>query len=79
MIQHPHNIFKNWEKYCYIMPKLDPIEDIYGNEIPQYGNPIKFKFNYQPVTDKAELMAFGVTNKGMVKALVDICYLKNLI
>lgn len=74
----PNNIRYNWDKTCYIRPRIEPIEDDYGNLIEQYGEPIKMRFNYQPVTndaDEAQLKAYGITSVGSVKALVDLKYL----
>lgn len=68
------NIFKNWDKVCYISSKLPSIEDEYGNQIEQYGEPIKYKFNYQPVTDQREFATiekYGGQSDGSIKALVD--------
>ena len=74
------NIFKNWDKVCYISSKLQPIEDIYGNQIPQYGEPIKYKFNYQPVTDnkEAETLGYGESSTGLIRALLDMKYLNKI-
>ena len=74
------NIFKNWDKDCYISSKLTPITDIYGNEINQYSKPIRYKFNYQPVTDQkeAETQGFGENSNGLVRALLDMNYLNKI-
>lgn len=71
MFKAPNDIFSNWNKICYIRPILDPTEDEYGNEIPQYGEYQTYSFNYQPVKDEAELKAYGITSNGTVKAVVD--------
>lgn len=78
----PNDIFRNWNKVCYIRKRLTSdetgiITDEYGNEIQNYDTPVKYKFNYQPVTndaDEAILKPYGVTLEGTVKALVDIKY-----
>ena len=78
----PNDIFKNWNKVCYIRKRITSddsgiIVDEYGNEIQQYDEPVKYRFNYQPVTndaDEAILKPYGVTLEGTVKALVDIKY-----
>ena len=75
MFNAPNDIFKHWNKPCFIASKLDPTEDIYGNEITQYDVPKKYIFNYQPVTDEAELAAYGITNKGVVRAILTNNYL----
>ena len=78
----PNDIFKNWNKVCYIRKRITSDEseitiDEYGNEIQNYEEPVKYRFNYQPVTndaDEAILKPYGVTLEGTVKALVDIKY-----
>jgi hypothetical protein len=74
------NIFKNWDKDCYIAPKLKSKEDEFGNQINQYDSPKKYKFNYQPVTNQkeAETVAYGDTSNGIVKALIDMKYLNEI-
>lgn len=75
------NIYKNWNKSCYISSKLPSKEDIYGNEISQYDKPIKYNFNYQPVTSQSELgtlETYGFTSQGIVKALIDINYINKI-
>lgn len=81
----PNNIFKNWNKVCYIRKRLVDETGItlddYGNEIQNYDEPKKFLLNYQPVTndaDEAILKTYGVTSEGTVKALMDIKYLGEL-
>ena len=73
-------IFQNWDKDCYISSKLQPIEDVYGNEINQYSEPTKYRFNYQPVIDKkeAEMQGFGENSDGLVRALLDLIYLDKI-
>lgn len=70
------NIFKNWDKVCYISSKLPSIEDDYGNQLNQYEEPIKYKFNYQPVVDRkeAEILGYGESSIGLIRALIDIKY-----
>ncbi len=68
------NIFKNWDKVCYISSKLPSTEDVYGNQISHYDKPIKYKFNYQPITDQREFATveyYGGKSNGAVKALLD--------
>ena len=55
MFNPPNDIFSNWNKTCYIRPILEPTEDEYGNQLKQYGESTKYKFNYQPVTNKKEV------------------------
>lgn len=78
----PNDIFRNWNKVCYIRKRITSDEsgitiDEYGNEIQNYDEPVKYIFNYQPVTndaDEAILKPYGVTLEGTVKALLDIKY-----
>jgi hypothetical protein len=95
------NIFKNWNKVCYIRGRIDAAKlypeessfpsktkspndrddiyvDEYGNETMNYGEPVKYYINYQPVTNDAEeafLKSYGITSSGTVRALVDYKYL----
>lgn len=73
MFKAPNNIFLNWNKVCYIRPILDPIKDDYGDEIEQYGDSVKYKFNYEPVANKeeAEMQVFGQSGRGTVRAMLD--------
>ena len=73
MFNAPNNIFTNWNKECYISSILNPTEDSYGNQINQYDTPVKYCFNYQPVTNKseAEMQPFGQSSTGSVRALLD--------
>lgn len=73
MFNAPNDIFSNWNKTCYIRPILEPIIDIYGNEINQYGESVKYSFNYQPVANKeeAEMQTFGQSSNGIVRAMLD--------
>ena len=76
----PNDIKRNWKKVCYIRKNLNSdVENVqldeYGNEIQNYGEPIQYLLNYQPVTnnaDEAVLKPYGVTLEGTVKALMDI-------
>jgi len=75
------NIFKNWDKHCYIASLLPPIKDEFGNELNVYNKPIKYKFNYQPVTDQREfatLEADGININGVQRALLDLYYLDKI-
>lgn len=73
MFKAPNDIFRNWNKICYIRPILDPIEDAYGNQLNQYGDSVKYKFNYEPVTNKDEaiLQGYGQSSNGYVRAMLD--------
>jgi len=75
------NIFKNWDKDCYIASLLPPTLDEYENELNTYEEPIKYKFNYQPVTDQREfatLEADGININGVQRALLDLYYLDKI-
>lgn len=75
------NIFKNWDKDCYIASLLPPTLDDYGNELSVYDTPIKYKFNYQPVTSQlqlATLQADGINTNGLIRAMLDISYLDKI-
>lgn len=73
-----YNIFKNWNKVCYIRNRSeDTTTDEYGNETTKYEKPKKYFLNYQPVTnnaDEAVLKQYGITLEGTVRALLDIKY-----
>ena len=73
MFKAPNNIFLNWNKVCYIRPILEPIEDGYGNQLNQYGDSVKYRFNYEPVTNKDEaiLRGYGQSSNGYVRAMLD--------
>lgn len=73
MFNPPNDIFKNWNKTCYIRPILEPTKDAYGNQLNQYGDSVKYCFNYQPVTNKneAEMQIFGQTSNGIIRAMLD--------
>lgn len=70
-------IFQNWDKVCYIASKLTPTEDVYGNQLNQYDEAKRYKFNYQPVVDRkeAEALGFGDNVNGIVRAMLDMNYL----
>ena len=75
------NIFKNWDKPCYIATILPPTIDDFGNELNVYDEPKKYKFNYQPVTDQREfatLEADGININGVQRALLDLYYLDKI-
>lgn len=81
MFRAPNDIYTNWEKICYVRPIIEPLKDDYGNQIPQYGEAKKLRFNYEPVTNDAEeaqLKSYGITGVGTVKALVNIKYINQM-
>lgn len=67
------NIFKNWDKICYISSKLPSKEDEYGNQIELYDTPVKYKFNYQPLSSQeyATIQRYGGQTESSVRALLD--------
>jgi hypothetical protein len=70
------NIFKNWNKTCYISNLISTTVDEYGNEINEYSTPIKYKMNIQPtktnsnLSSSYELHMYGATIDKAYKALV---------
>lgn len=69
------NIFKNWNKVCYIASKNDnPKIDDYGNEINVYQKPIKYNFNIQPASGDFELTLYGEKINKVYKAIVPFDY-----
>ena len=61
--------FNVFGKDLWIASKKKSVKDSFGNEIPVYGKPKKYHFNYQPVTSETELEAFGVVGLQMMKAI----------
>lgn len=69
------NIFKNWNKTCYIASKNDnPDVDDYGNEINIYQKPVKYSFNIQPASGDFELTLYGEKINKVYKAIVPYIY-----
>lgn len=67
----------NWKKKCYIANKLTPNIPKYddeNNEICKYDTPIKYEFNYQPISSYTEIMEFGERTKITQKAVIPIKY-----
>ena len=67
----------DWKKTCYIASKEQVIVDDDENEISVYSEPIKYVFNYQPISSDAEISEFGEKVKVMKKAVIPIRY-KNM-
>jgi len=65
---------KDWKKECWIAEKIKVIYDDEGNEIAEYNKPIKFEFNYQPISSNADLMEFGEKASMVQKAIIPIEY-----
>lgn len=69
------NIFKNWNKTCYIARKKDDPEiDDYGNEINNYYKPVMYRFNIQPAGGDFDLTLYGETVNKVYRAIVPIKY-----
>lgn len=69
------NIFKNWNKTCYIASKNEnPDVDDYGNEINTYNEPIKYNFNIQPASGDLEIATYGEKVNKVYKAIVPYRY-----
>ncbi len=68
---------EDWKKECFIASKLEISYDDDGNEIVLYDKPIRYEFNYQPVSSDADIAEFGENSKIMQKAVIPISY-KNI-
>lgn len=66
------NIFKNWNKYCYIaLRKQEQVKyDDYGNEIKNFYEPKLYSFNIQPVNGYYDLIEYGEKVDKMYKAVI---------
>ena len=66
------NIFKHWNKQCYIaLKKLDEVTyDDYGNEINSYYKPKEYYFNIQPVNGYFDIIEYGEKVDKMYKAVI---------
>lgn len=71
-----------WVKELWIA-KLKPVQydedgrpilkyDDYGNVLNEYDTPVKYEFNYQPISSSAEVMAFGSKASTTQKAIIDL-------
>ena len=67
----------SWKKEIYISKKLSVDLDDEGNEIVIYDKPIKYEFNYQPISSYSEIVEFGEKANIMQKAVIPISY-KNI-
>ena len=69
------NIFKKWNKICYIASKHEnPDIDDYGNEINKYDKPIKYCFNIQPAGGESDMDLYGERVGKIYRAIVQISY-----
>ena len=66
-----------WKKELYISKKVSVDLDEEGNEVVTYDKPIKYKFNYQPISSYSEIVEFGEKANIMQKAVIPISY-KNI-
>ena len=66
------NIFRNWNKRCYIaLKKQEQVKyDDYGNEINSYYKPKEFYFNIQPVKGYFDILEYGEKVDKMYKAII---------
>ena len=66
------NIFRNWNKRCYIaLKKNEQVKyDDYGNEINSYHKPKEFYFNIQPVNGYFDIVEYGEKVDKMYKAVI---------
>ena len=65
---------KDWKKDLYIASKVDVSYDDERNELPIYGQPQLYKFNYQSVSSNSEVAEFGEKTSIMKKAVIPIAY-----
>lgn len=69
------NIFKNWNKTCYIASKQPkPLLDDYGNEVNIYDKPKKYSFNIQPASGDFDLTLYGEKVNKVYRAIVEYSY-----
>ena len=57
MIEYINGNPEYWKNTCYIASKVQVIVDDDDNEISVYSEPIKYKFNYQPISSDADFNA----------------------
>lgn len=65
---------KDWKKKLWIASRTGERYDDEGNEIPVYGNPETYEFNYQPVSSDSDLLEFGEKASAIQKAVIPIKY-----
>lgn len=64
-----NNAIRNQE--VYIASKIDSIYDDFGNVIPQYSNPIKYRMNIMPLNESIDIQAFGENSNSVKVAVLD--------
>lgn len=55
----------------YIASKTDSFEDDYGNIIPKYLEPIKYRMNVMPLTESIDIQAFGENSNAVKVSILD--------
>lgn len=69
------NIFKNWNKICYIAHKKpNPDVDDYGHEINAYEEPKLYSMNIMPAKGYLDTLTYGEKITKMYKAIVPYEY-----
>jgi hypothetical protein len=65
----------NWAKYLYIASYVgEPSLDDEGNEVRNYDKPVKYLFNYQPLTSYNDIQVFGKDAQIVKKMVIPIEY-----
>ena len=65
----------NWAKTLYIASyRENPNDDVEGNEIREYDEPVEYTFNYQPVTSYLDIQTFGKDATITKKMVIPIEY-----
>lgn len=55
----------------YIASKTNSFEDDYGNIIPKYLEPIKYRMNVMPLTDSIDIQTFGENSNAIKITVLD--------
>lgn len=72
------NIFKNWNKCCYIATLIKTEENENGNEINYYSKAKLYEFNIQPASGSLDIQLYGERIKKMKKALIPLVKYNNV-
>lgn len=64
------NIFRNWNKVCYIASLKETKMDKYGNEVNVYEKPNRYEFNVQPASGSTDVALYGERVSKMYKTIV---------
>lgn len=62
---------KHWLKDIYIAPMLGVVEDDYGNEVTNYGTPVAYKMNVQPLSGSSDIEEYGSKTSQMQRGMCD--------